>query len=126
MKARRLETAVQFCADVAASTDWYTRFLEVAPTPYETTYYRFGLGSGYLILAPAAEGTPHGGTGVWFEVADVVEAYTAKQAEGFVFNEEPFPIPPGRLVTLFDPDGNLIGLVDNSAGGMPDRGHPGS
>ena len=124
MRARRLETAVQFCSDVEASTRWYSKLLEVEPTPYATTYFRFGVGSGYLILAQAEPGTVHGGPGVWFEVNDVVESYSAKQSEGFEFNEEPFPIAPGRLVTLFDPDGNLVGLIDNSSGGMPDRGHP--
>ncbi len=34
-------------------------------------------------------------------------------------NEPPFDIPPGRLVTLNDPDGNIVGLIDNSKGGMP-------
>ncbi len=38
---------------------------------------------------------------------------------GFVFNELPFDIPPGRLVTLNDPDGNIVGLIDDSKGGMP-------
>ena len=31
----------------------------------------------------------------------------------------PFDIPPGPLVTLNDPDGNIVGLIDNSKGGMP-------
>lgn len=35
------------------------------------------------------------------------------------FNEPLFDIPPGRLVTLDDPDGNIVGLIDNSRGGMP-------
>ena len=30
-----------------------------------------------------------------------------------------YEIPPGLLVTLNDPDGNIIGFIDNSAGGMP-------
>lgn len=119
--AKRLETVVQFCSDVTASTAWYSKLLEIDPTPYETAYFKFGNGSGYLILAPASPDTVHGGSGVWFEVDDVTTTYARKQAEGFVFNEEPFSIAPGRLVTLVDPDGNLVGLIDNSAGGMPER-----
>ena len=68
---------------------------------------------------PAAPETGRGGTGVWFLVDDVDAAYRAKMAEGFTFNEPPFDIPPGRLVTLKDPDWNIIGLIDNSKGGMP-------
>ncbi len=72
-----------------------------------------------LILAPATPGTGRGGTGVWFEVESVDAAYQELQAQGFTFNGLPFDIPPGRLVTLNDPDGNIIGLIDNSKGGMP-------
>ena len=49
----------------------------------------------------------------------VDEAYKELGAKGFTFNEPPFDIPPGRLVTLKDPDGNIVGLIDNSKGGMP-------
>jgi predicted enzyme related to lactoylglutathione lyase len=125
MKAKQLETTVQFCSDVGVSTAWYSRLLEIEPTPYETTYFKFATGSGYVILAPAGDSTVHGGTGVWFEVDDVRAAYEQKRAEGFKFNEEPFSIAPGLLVTLLDPDGNLLGLIDNSTGGMPERGVPG-
>jgi hypothetical protein len=31
----------------------------------------------------------------------------------------PFGIPPGKLVTIDDPNGNFIGLIDNTKGGMP-------
>ena len=54
------------------------------------------------------EATPDGGPYFRFE-----------QGPGYAFNEEPFDIPPGRLVTIDDPDGNIIGLIDNSKGGMP-------
>jgi len=121
VKAKRLETVVQFCSDVAASTAWYSKLLEIEPTPYDTTYFKFDAGSGYVILAPASPDTVHGGSGVWFEVDDVLAAYAEKTAQGIVFNEEPFAIAPGWLVTLSDPDGNLVGLIDNSTGGMPER-----
>ena len=35
--------------------------------------------------------------------------------------QAPFDIPPGQLVTLNDPDGNIVGLIDNSKGGMPEQ-----
>ena len=53
---------------------------------------------------------------------DVAAAYAERTAEGFEFNEEPFDIPPGKLVTINDPDGNIIGLIDNAQGGMPGLG----
>ena len=117
-RARRLETVVQWCSDVGRSSEWYGRLLGFGPTPYEAPYFQFD-GPGYLILAPSSPGTGRGGSGVWFEVESVDEAYRERLADGFQFNEEPFDIPPGRLVTLNDPDGNIVGLIDNSKGGMP-------
>ena len=91
MRARRIETVVQYVADPEASARWYARVLG------------------------------RGGSGVWFEVESVAETYRQRRADGFEFNEEPYAIPPGLLVTLNDPDGNIIGFIDNSAGGMPGR-----
>ena len=119
-RARRLEAVVQWCSDVERSSEWYGRLLGFAPTAYEAPYFQFD-GAGYLILAPSSPGTGRGGSGVWFEVESVDEAYRERLADGFEFNEEPFDIPPGRLVTLNDPDGNIVGLIDNSKGGMPGR-----
>lgn len=45
--------------------------------------------------------------------------YAELTARGFAFNEPPFDIPPGKLATINDPDGNIIGLIDNTKGGMP-------
>jgi predicted enzyme related to lactoylglutathione lyase len=117
-RVHRIETAIQFVSDPGASADWYRRLLGIEPTPYEGPYFKFDEHA-YLILAPSSPGTGRGGTGVWFLVDDVDQSYRELGAEGFKFNEAPFDIPPGRLVTLFDPDGNLVGLIDNSKGGMP-------
>ena len=45
-------------------------------------------------------------------------AYEELVGRGYSFNEEPMDIPPGKLVTINDPDGNIVGLIDNSKGGM--------
>jgi predicted enzyme related to lactoylglutathione lyase len=118
MRATRIATVFQWVSDPAKSAEWYRRLLEVEPAPYQAPYFKLD-GGAYLILGQSAPGTGRGGTGAWFEVDNVDEAYRQKLAEGFVFNEEPFDIPPGRLVTLNDPDGNIVGLIDNSKGGMP-------
>jgi predicted enzyme related to lactoylglutathione lyase len=118
VNVRRLETAVQYVEDLALSTEWYTRLLDQEPTPYEAPYFPFS-GGGYLILHPSSGGTGRGGTGIWFEVASVDETFARKRDEGFAFNEDPFDIPPGRLVTINDPDGNIVGFIDNTRGGMP-------
>lgn len=120
MRARRLETVVQFVSDPAEASAWYSRLLGFGPTPYEGPYFKFDEHA-YLVLAPSSAGTGRGGSGVWFEVEDVDAAYAELRGAGFTFNEPPFDIPPGRLVTLNDPDGNIVGLIDNSRGGMPEQ-----
>ena len=109
---------MQYVADPEASARSYAQILGVEPTPYDAPYFAFDEHA-YLILAPAAPGTGRGGSGVWFAVESVAETYSELRAAGFEFNEEPSAIPPGLLVTLNDPDGNIIGFIDDSAGGMP-------
>ena len=118
MQVRRIETVLQWVTDVDASTRWYADFLGLDVTDYEAPFFKFDANA-YLILAPASPGTGRGGTGVWFEVEDVDAAHTELTGRGYAFNEEPFDIPPGCLVTINDPDGNIIGLIDNPKGGMP-------
>ena len=118
MRVRRRENVVQYVSDPLAAQAWYARLLGVDPTPFATPYFRFG-GHAYLILAQSSPGTGRGGSGVFFEVEDVQTAYRELTDAGFDFNEAPYDIPPGKLVTLNDPDGNIVGLIDNSKGGMP-------
>lgn len=123
MRVRRLETVVQFVNDPQASAKWYADFFGIEPTPYEGPYFKFDEHA-YVILAPSSPGTGRGGSGVWFEVEDVEAAYRELTARGYTFNEAPFDIPPGKLVTINDPDGNIIGLIDNTKGGMPGQRDP--
>jgi predicted enzyme related to lactoylglutathione lyase len=118
MEVRRLETVVQFVSDTEKAKQWYSELLGIETTPYEAPYFKFGEHA-YLILAPAAQGTGRGGTAVWFEVPDADEAYRELTERGYEFNGPPFDILPGRLVNMLDPDGNIIGFIDNSKGGMP-------
>lgn len=120
MRIQRIETVIQFVSDQQTSSRWYAKLLGIEPTPYGAPYFTFDKHA-YLILAPGKPGTGRGGSGCWFLVDSVDEAYQELQAKGFTFNEPPFDIPPGRLVTLLDPDGNIVGLIDNSKGGMPSQ-----
>ena len=43
-----------------------------------------------------------------------------ENVQGFKY-EAPFDIPRGQLVTLYDQDGNTVGLICSSKGGMPDQ-----
>jgi len=117
VNVKRIDSALQFCLDPEKSAAWYKDFLGVGTTPYDLPLFAFG-DSATLLLAPGAPGTGRGGTGIYFEVDNVDEAYRERVARGYKINEEPFDIPPGRLVTINDPDGNIVGLEDHSKGGI--------
>jgi predicted enzyme related to lactoylglutathione lyase len=116
MKVSRIEVVVQFCVDPEKSQAWYADFLGVETTPYPAPL--FVLEGATLLLAPGAPGTGRGGTGVYFYVESVDAAYKELTARGYRFNEAPYDVPVGRLVTLNDPDGNIVGLEDRSTGGL--------
>ncbi len=81
---------------------------------FGTAYHTQKLASDGGAPAPALScGFHYGG------VDDVDATYRELTAAGFALNEQPFNIPPGPLVTLNDPDGNIVGFIDNSKGGMP-------
>jgi predicted enzyme related to lactoylglutathione lyase len=120
MQIRGVELILQFCVDLERSRAWYEDFLGVKAVAYGGGL--FWLGGTAVHLAQAAPGTGRGGTGVYFHVDDVDAAYQELRARGYAFNEAPYDIPVGRLVTLNDPDGNLVGLEDRSKGGLPGAG----
>lgn len=120
MKVSGMEVVAQFCVDPEKSKAWYADFLGVETTQYPSPL--FVLGGSTLLLALGAPGTGRGGTGVYFHVESVDEAYQALTARGYQFNEEPYDVPVGRLVTINDPDGNILGLEDRSKGGLASVG----
>jgi predicted enzyme related to lactoylglutathione lyase len=120
MKVLGIEAVVQFCVDPEKSKAWYTDFVGLETTEYPSPL--FVLGGSTLLLAPGTPGTGRGGTGVYFYVESVDEAYKELTARGYEFNEEPYDVPVGRLVTINDPDGNIVGLEDRSKGGLADVG----
>jgi hypothetical protein len=50
-------------------------------------------------------------------VDSVDEDDKVENIQGFKY-EAPFDIPRGRLVTLHDQDGNIVGLIYSSNGGV--------
>jgi catechol 2,3-dioxygenase-like lactoylglutathione lyase family enzyme len=120
MRINSVEIVIQFCLDVEKSRAWYEDFLGMKAVDYGSGL--FALSGTPLHLAPGALGTGRGGTGVYFHVEDVDAAYQELTARGYTFNERPYDIPVGRLVTLNDPDGNIVGLEDRSKGGLPVAG----
>ena len=118
LKIGGLEIIIQFCIDTEKSKAWYADFLGIEPIAYGAGLFALDDGTRFH-LAPATPGTGRGGSAVYFYVPSVDEAYAELRGRGYAFNEEPYDIPVGRLVTLYDPDGNIVGLEDRSKGGLP-------
>jgi predicted enzyme related to lactoylglutathione lyase len=116
MKISGIEVVVQFCLDPERSKAWYAEFLGLETRTYPAPL--FVLEGSTLLLAPGSPGTGRGGTGVYFNVESVDQAYKELTERGYRFNEEPYDVPVGRLVTINDPDGNIVGLEDRSKGGL--------
>ena len=107
MKISGIEVVVQFCVDPEKSQAWYADFLGLETTKYPSPL--FVLEGATLLLAPGAPGTGRGGTGVYFNVESVDEAYKELTARGYRFNEAPYDVPVGRLVTTMTRTGTSSG-----------------
>lgn len=116
-RALRLETAIQYCLDPSAAGRWYADFLGVETTPYPGPLFVFE-GGGALFLAPGSAGTGRGGTAVCIAFADVDAAYRERVERGFRFNEEPYDVPTGRFVTINDPEGNIVAMIEQRTDGQ--------
>ena len=59
---------------------------------------------------------------MYFNVESVDQAYKELTGRGYKLNEAPYDVPVGRLATINDPDGNIVGLEDRSKGGLARAG----
>ena len=74
MKISRIETVLQFCVDPEKSKAWYADLLGLETTEYDGPLFVLEGGT-TLFLAPGAPATGRGGTGVYFFVDSVDDAY---------------------------------------------------
>ena len=83
------------------------------PTPQGDEHVGIRAPGGYLgfDLAPGAEPGP-GRTGVWFGVADARATFDRLLELGGTPEEAPFKGGGEILATVRDPEGNLIGLIE--------------
>jgi catechol 2,3-dioxygenase-like lactoylglutathione lyase family enzyme len=101
MQIRGVELILQFCLNLERSRAWYEDVLGVKAVAYGGGL--FWLGNRVVHLAQAAPDTCRGGTGVYVYVDDMDAVCQELRARGYRFNEAPYDIPVGRLVTLTGP-----------------------
>ena len=100
-------------SDPDASGRWYSDLLGIETSPFPLPMFQWGDGA-RLMIAPSAVGMGRGGTSVLFQVESVDATYAEALGKGYVFNEEPPEPLEGKFVSLNDPDGNIVGLMDRS------------
>ena len=102
-------------SDIAASKAVFTRLLGVEPAQDAPYYVGFVVGSMSIGLDPSGEERGMTGATPFFEVADIKDALAEMTAAGADVVENARTVGPGRTVAMVsDPDGNMIGLVQNA------------
>ena len=102
-------------SDIAASKALFTRLLGVEPAQDAPYYVGFEVGGMTIGLDPSGEERGMTGATPFFEVADINASLAEMKAAGADVVEEARTVGPGRTVAMVsDPDGNMIGLVQNS------------
>lgn len=101
-------------SDLAKAKATYAALLGIQPQADSEYYVGFDLGGQHIGLVPG--GGPQGmQTPVaYWQVSDIEAKLTEVTAAGGVVTEAPHPVGPGRTVASFtDPDGNVLGLVQD-------------
>jgi predicted enzyme related to lactoylglutathione lyase len=102
-------------SDLATARAVYTALLGVAPQADSDYYVGFDVEGQHIGLVPS--GGPQGMTSpvAYWHVPDIEAKLAEVTAAGASVNEPAHEVGGGRLVATFtDPDGNVLGLVQDS------------
>jgi predicted enzyme related to lactoylglutathione lyase len=99
--------------DVAAAKAVYTALLGIAPQADAPYYVGFDVGGQHIGLVPGGKENMAGPVTYW-HVPDIEAKLAEVTAAGATVKEPAHPVGPGRLVATFtDPDGNVLGLLQD-------------
>jgi predicted enzyme related to lactoylglutathione lyase len=109
-----IKTVLHPVSDVAAAKAVYTALLGVPPMADDSYYVGYEVGGQHIGLLPG--GGPQGMTApvAYWEVSDIEAKVTEVTAAGATVKEPAHDVGGGRLVaTVIDPDGNVLGLLQD-------------
>ncbi|MGI5324117.1 VOC family protein [Actinomadura nitritigenes] len=109
-----IKTVLHPVSDLAAAKAVYTALLGAAPTADSEYYVGYDAEGQHIGLVPA--GGPQGMTSpvAYWHVADIEAKLAEVTAAGATVQDAPRDVGGGRLVATFtDPDGNVLGLVQD-------------
>ncbi|MEW2223407.1 VOC family protein [Streptomyces sp. NPDC006990] len=109
-----IKTVLHPVSDLAAAQAVYTALLGVPPQQDSPYYVGYEAGGQHIGLVP--HGGPQGLTAplAYWHVTDIEAGLAEATSAGAVVKEPVHDVGGGRLVaTLVDPDGNLLGLLQD-------------
>ena len=108
-----IATVLHPVSDLAAAKSVYTALLGTAPQVDEPYYVGYETGDQHIGLVPGADGMD--APVVYWRVPDLDAALAELTAAGAARKDEPRAVGGGRRVaTVTDPDGNVLGLCQDS------------
>ncbi len=112
----RLRTALYHAPDLAKAKSWYNSVLGIQPYVDEQFYVGFKVGDTELGLDPDATNTPGGDAGVvvYWAVADIHAVLSRLLELGATQRGKVQEMDSIRVATVFDPFGNILGLIQSS------------
>lgn len=119
-----LRTVIYHAPDLDKAKAWYSAALDIAPYFDQPFYVGYNVGGYELGLDPDAASTPGGMAGVvaYWGVADVAAAYARLISLGAVARSAVQEVGDGiRVATVFDPFGNIFGIIENPHFKLPQR-----
>jgi predicted enzyme related to lactoylglutathione lyase len=112
-----LRTVIYHAPDLAKAKQWYSRALGIEPYFDQPFYVGFNVGGYELGLDPDASSTPggKGGAVAYWGVADAEAAFRRLVELGAAERSKVHEVGEGiRVATVFDPFGNIFGVIENS------------
>ncbi|SNT66309.1 hypothetical protein SAMN05421812_13720 [Asanoa hainanensis] len=107
-----IKTVLHPVSDLAKAKEVYTALLGIEPQADAPYYVGYDVEGQHIGLVP---GRTTAGPVAYWHVDDIEAKLAEVTAAGAAVNEAPREVGPGRRVATFtDPDGNVLGLVQDS------------
>ncbi|MFJ1709286.1 VOC family protein [Kitasatospora sp. NPDC088346] len=109
-----IKTVLHPVSDLAAAKQVYTALLGVPPQTDSSYYVGYEVAGQQIGLVPAGGPQSTPGPVAYWHVPDIEARLAAVTAAGGTVKEAAHDVGGGRLVATFtDPDGNLLGLLQD-------------
>lgn len=109
-----IKTVLHPVSDLAAAKTVYTALLGVAPQADAPYYVGYDVAGQHIGLVPSADVAAAGSPVSYWHVSDLDAKLAEVVAAGATVKEAAHEVGPGRRVATFaDPDGNVLGLLQD-------------